>query len=90
MSSATVRTTLAIPVDLLAETDKIVSQGRAYSRNAFIAQALKHELATLKRAEIDAALAEMSQDDDYQIEVLQMEKEFGNASWEALILEENR
>jgi metal-responsive CopG/Arc/MetJ family transcriptional regulator len=89
MGNATVRTTLAIPAELLAETDRIVSEGKVRSRNQFIAQALEHEIAALKRAEIDAALAEMAQDVDYQAEVLQIEREFANASWEALLLEEN-
>ncbi|MBE9204918.1 ribbon-helix-helix domain-containing protein (plasmid) [Synechocystis sp. B12] len=89
MGNATVRTTLAIPAELLAETDRIVSEGKVRSRNQFIAQALEHEIAALKRAEIDAALAEMAQDQEYQAEVLQIEREFANASWEALLLEEN-
>ena len=88
MANTTVRTTLALPTELLAETDKIVSQGKARSRNQFIAQALEHEIAALKRAEIDAALAEMAQDEEYQAEILQMEREFAHASWEALLLEE--
>ncbi|QUS60722.1 CopG family transcriptional regulator [Synechocystis sp. PCC 7339] len=89
MAHSTVRTTLALPAELLAETDKIVSQGKAPSRNQFIAKALQHELAALKRAEVDAALAEMAEDEEYQAEVLQIEREFANASWEALLLEEN-
>ncbi len=90
MSSPTVRTTLAIPAELLAATDQIISQGKAHSRNHFIAQAIAHELAALKRAEIDAALVEMTQDEDYQSEVLRMEQEFSNASWEALLLEDKQ
>ncbi|MEB3160693.1 MAG: ribbon-helix-helix domain-containing protein [Synechocystis sp.] len=80
MANSTVRTTLALPTELLAETDKIVSQGKACSRNQFIAQALEHELAALKRAEIDAAIAEMTSDEAYQAEVLQMEREFAHGS----------
>ncbi len=89
MGNSTVRTTLALPTELLAETDKIVSQGKARSRNQFIAQALEHELAALKRAEIDAAIAEMASDEAYQTEVLQMDREFAHGSWEALMLGEN-
>lgn len=51
----TVRTTLTLPSELVADTDKAVSQGKAKSRNEFIARAIQHELAALKRAEIDAA-----------------------------------
>lgn len=37
-----------------------------------------------ERAEIDAALAEMANDSDYQTEVLKIEAEFALAQWEAL------
>lgn len=88
MKSKTVRTTLALPSELLQATDAVVNQGKAKSRNEFIAQALKHELAALKRAEIDAALAEMASQSEYQTEVLKMEAEFASSSWEALQLGE--
>ncbi|SKB13589.1 hypothetical protein PL11201_520110 [Planktothrix sp. PCC 11201] len=42
-----------------------------------------------KRSEIDAALIEMTQDPEYQSQVLQMEAEFAVASWEALQLGES-
>ena len=80
MPSSSVRTTLAIPTDLLQATDALVSQGKANSRNEFIAQTLKHELASLKRAEIDESLVEMAQQQDYQAEVLKMDSEFAIAS----------
>lgn len=89
MKNQTVRTTITLPAELLAATDKAVSQGKAKSRNEFVAQALLHELEALKRAEIDAALMEMAQDPDYQAQVLQMEAEFAVASWEALQLGES-
>jgi metal-responsive CopG/Arc/MetJ family transcriptional regulator len=89
MNNQTVRTTITLPAELLAATDKAVSQGKAKSRNEFVAQALLHELEALKRAEIDAALMEMAQDPDYQAQVLQMEAEFAVASWEALQLGES-
>ena len=89
MKNQTIRTTITLPAELLAATDKAVSQGKAKSRNEFVAQALLHELEALKRAEIDAALMEMAQDPEYQAEVLQMEAEFAVASWEALQLGES-
>jgi metal-responsive CopG/Arc/MetJ family transcriptional regulator len=89
MKNQTVRTTITLPAELLAATDKAVSQGKAKSRNEFVAQALLHELEALKRAEIDAALMEMAQDPEYQAQVLQMEAEFAVASWEALQLGES-
>jgi metal-responsive CopG/Arc/MetJ family transcriptional regulator len=83
-----IRTTIALPSKLLAATDQAVSRGQIKSRNELIAQALTHELAALKRAEIDLALTEMSQDPTYQAEVLKIEAEFAVASWEALHTQE--
>jgi metal-responsive CopG/Arc/MetJ family transcriptional regulator len=88
MKTETVRTTLTIPRELLEATDKAVMEGKAKSRNDFVAQALRRELALQKRSEVDAALAEMANDPDYQAEVLKLEVEFATAQWEALQLEE--
>ncbi len=46
-------------------------------------RAISLELAALKRAEIDAALAEMASAPEYQADVLQMETEFATAYCEA-------
>lgn len=89
MKNQNVRTTITLPAQLLAATDKLVSQGKAKSRNDFVAQALLHELEALKRAEIDAELAEMAQEPEYQAQVLRMEAEFAAGSWEALQLGES-
>ncbi|MBW4627740.1 MAG: ribbon-helix-helix domain-containing protein [Brasilonema octagenarum HA4186-MV1] len=89
MNHQTVRTTLTLPSELLEATDKVVQEGKAKSRNEFVAQALRRELAALKRAEVDAALAEMANDPEYQAEVLKMEAEFASAQWEALQLGES-
>ena len=88
MKTETVRTTLTISRELLEATDKAVLEGKAKSRNDFVAQALRRELALQKRSEVDAALAEMANDPDYQAEVLNLEVEFATAQWEALQLEE--
>ena len=80
MKNQTIRTTITLPAFLLAATDKVVSQGKFKNRNEFVAQALLHELEALERAEIDAALAEMAQDPEYQAQVLRMEAEFAAAS----------
>lgn len=84
MDNSIVRTTITLPEQLLKATDKAVAEGKAKNRNEFVAQALRRELAKIKRAEIDAALTEMTQDPDYQAEVLKMEAEFASAQWEAL------
>jgi metal-responsive CopG/Arc/MetJ family transcriptional regulator len=84
-----VRTTLSLPADLLNSIDLIARSGQVKNRNEFVARAIQRELAWQKRQEIDAALAEMAQDSEYQATVLQMEAEFATASWEALAGETN-
>jgi Arc/MetJ-type ribon-helix-helix transcriptional regulator len=84
MSSTTTRTTIALPAALLAATDRAVTDGKAKSRNDLIARAIQRELALIRRAEIDADLAQMGRDPEYRAEVLQMEAEFAVAQWEAL------
>jgi metal-responsive CopG/Arc/MetJ family transcriptional regulator len=82
--STIVRTTIALPAALLAATDRAVTAGNAKNRTELITRAIQRELALLRRAEIDADLAQMAQDDEYQAEVMQMEAEFAVAQWEAL------
>lgn len=79
------RTTLALPDDVLARVDQAVRDGQARSRNDFVAQALRHELDALERAAIDAAFAEMASDGDAQEEAKQLDAEFAQSSWEALL-----
>ena len=88
MKKQTVRTTLNLPSELLEDTDRAVSQGKAKNRNEFVAQALRNELAALRKAEIDAAFSAMADDAEYQAEAQQIEAEFATACWEALQLGE--
>lgn len=83
MKKHTVRTTLTLPAELLEAADNAVKQGKAHSRNEFVALALRHELAAQKRAEIDAAFAAMVDDVEYQAEALKISAEFAMADWEA-------
>lgn len=76
MENRTVRTTLTIPLELLEATDRAVQQGKAKSRNEFVALALRRELAAQKRAEIDAAFAFMADDAEYQAKVGTIGNEF--------------
>ena len=90
MFSQMIETMITLPADLLEATDKAVREGKTKSRNEFIARALRRELAAQKRAEIDAALAEMAKDPEYQAEVLKLEAEFAVAQWEAFQLAESQ
>ena len=88
MSTHTVRTTLALPTDLLAAVDQAVQAGHARSRNEFVARALQRELAAQQRAAIDAAFAAMAEDFAYQTEAKALTDAFAQADWDALRLAE--
>ena len=82
MTCKTVRTTLALPADLLEAADRAVRQGHARSRNEFVANALRRELAAQRRAEIDADIAAMAEDVEYRRESDQIMAEFARADAE--------
>jgi metal-responsive CopG/Arc/MetJ family transcriptional regulator len=90
MDNRITRTTLTLPVELLEAADRAVSEGKAKSRNEFVARAIRNELAVQKRAEIDAAFAEMGNDAEYQAEVEIINQEFTQSDWEALQLGESQ
>ena len=90
MQNRTVRTTLTLPAKLLEATDRAVREGKAKSRNEFIAQALRSELAAQKRAEIDAAFSPMADDTQYQAEAMMIGNEFAQADWEAFQIGESQ
>lgn len=88
MEQARVRTTLALPAELLAAVDQAVCAGETRSRNQFVAEALQHELAARERAAIDADIAEMARDPEYQAECDLIMAEFAKADWEAFLVGE--
>lgn len=89
MATNVTRTTLALPTDLLEAVDRAVREGRARSRNAFVATALRHELAAAGAAAIDADFAAMAEDGEYQAEARALDAEFAAADWEAWRLAES-
>ena len=84
MPTRMVRTTFALPADLLAAVDQAVQAGHARSRNALVARALQQELAAQQRAAIDSAFAAMAEDPAYQSETQTITDAFAQADWEAL------
>lgn len=88
MADAMVRTTLSLPEALIRAADRAVRAGKARSRNEFVATALRHELAALRRAEIDAEFAAMADDEEYRAEAIELSKEFEAADREAFRLGE--
>lgn len=80
---ATQRITVALPSDLLADTDEAIAKGAARSRSELIARALTHELEAFRCRRLDEAFAGMADDPIYREEVLQLAEEFAVADWEA-------
>lgn len=60
------RTTVVLPREPLAATDKAIGQGAAWSRNDFIARALTHDLDAFHRRQLDEVFGEMADDPDYR------------------------
>src|SRR5437867_3239798 len=79
----TIRTTLALPADLLAAADQLVRGGGARSRNELVADALRHELDARRRQEIDAAFAGMGDDVEHERGAERIMAEFARSDWEA-------
>ena len=77
-----VRTTIALPGDLIEEVDCEVRQGNAASRNDFIRLAVARELWRRQEAAIDAQFAEVLADPEYIAEMEQIMKEFESADSE--------
>ena len=90
MAMKVVRTTLAFPADLLEQGDHLVRAGEERSRSAFVARALRRELAALEAAAIDADFAGMADDEEHQAEALALAEESIAAGWEALRIAESR
>jgi metal-responsive CopG/Arc/MetJ family transcriptional regulator len=88
MALRTVRTTLALPADLLEAVEQAVRVGKARSRNELVTIALRRELAAQQRVAIDAAFAVMADDPVYRAEAGELATTFAAADWEALRLAE--
>ena len=83
MLHRTVRTTVALPVELLEAVDQAVTDGKAKSRSDLIAQSIRHELAHQARATIDAGFAGMADDKLYQAEARELAEQFASLEWDA-------
>jgi len=83
----TVRVTLDLPADLMEAVDATIRDGGAASREDRVVAAIERELnARRRRAEIDAAIAEMANDEALQREAQQLDAEYVQSGWEALLL----
>ena len=84
------RTTVALPADLLEAVDVLVQEGEAESRNGFLEEALRNQLAASRRAAIDAEFKQMASDRAYQGEATRVAEDFVESDWEALQTVEKR
>jgi hypothetical protein len=62
----------------------MVQEGRARSRDQLIENALRHEVAELRRSAVDAEFRHMADDADYLRKAHQILGEFARADWETL------
>lgn len=82
MATRIVRTTFALPLDLIEAADRLVRRGGARSRTELVTAALQRELEARERASINASLADMSRDEAYLHELGQIMEEFAAADSE--------
>jgi hypothetical protein len=73
----------------MAAADEAVREGWADSRNELLKMALQRELAVRERALIDAAFADMANDEEERAEAEMLLAEFAKADWEAFQIAEN-
>jgi len=88
MKKKRIRTTIDIPIELSERVNKALHKKCAPSRNALLIQALQRYLEYLEQEEIDAQIAQMAADSEYQELHDQLAKEYEPAGWEALRLGE--
>ncbi len=86
MSTERVSTTLVLPAELLKAADQAIEAGKADNLDELVTNALKHELAALRKTTIDAEFALMANDTEYQEEARQIMVEFAQADSEAFLL----
>ena len=88
MKKKRIRTTIDIPIELSERVNKALHKKCAPSRNALLIRALQRYLEYLEQEEIDAQIAQMAADSEYQELHDQLAKEYEPAGWEALRLGE--
>ena len=77
-------TTVRLPRHVYEQAKTVAVQSQAASFNEFVVQAIEEKVQRLTEAEIDAAFAQMANDDDYQRTSIVLASEFEKSDWEAL------
>jgi hypothetical protein len=76
-------TTVRVPKHVYEQAKNVVRRSEMSSFNEFVVQAIEEKVRRLTEAEIDAAFAQMAQDEDYQRSSVVMAQEFAKSDWEA-------
>ena len=87
-STKKVRTTVRLPRSLYDEARKFIDRSEAENINDFFVAAVCMYVKLLRRKQVDAAFARMSEDVHYQEEAKLIDEEFSQSDWEALELGE--
>jgi hypothetical protein len=75
--------TIRLPRPLFKEAEDLIhSRGRCESMNDFIVKSVQLRVDVLKRKELDARFAGMSEDAAYQKESTLLAEEFESSDWE--------
>ena len=80
-----IRITVNLPVDLMQRSQQLIEQGFAPDHHALIVSALDSFLRQVERQEIDAQLAIIVNDADYQALNEAIAVEFEESDWESFI-----
>lgn len=79
--------TVRLPRPLIKEAENLIrSRGRCESMNDFIVSSVRLRIDVLKRKELDAKFAGMSEDADYQKRTTLMAEQFESSDWETASL----
>jgi|APFre7841882654_1041346.scaffolds.fasta_scaffold57360_3 hypothetical protein len=90
-STPKIQKTVRFPKPLIQEVERFIRAcGQCESVNDFIVKSMKLRIDVLKRKELDAKFAEMSEDTDYQKEARLIAEEFESSDWEAAKFLEGR
>jgi hypothetical protein len=85
-----VQKTVRLPLSLIHEAERFINAcGNCESINEFIVKSMRLRIDALKRRELDAKFAAMSEDTDYQKEASLIAEEFEISDWEAAKLLED-
>lgn len=85
----TTRTTVALPTNLLRGIDAVIRSGRAETRNAFLATAIRRELDRIRREAVDREFETMADDPLYQREAREISEEYRFSDWQTLRVAED-